>query len=291
MRNYTKKGFTLIELLVVISIIAVLMAIMMPALNKVRSLARRSICANNLKQIGTVEMLYAADFNQKLIPRFVSANDWGKGGGSNFRQEVAGVLPYSMHKLVYDYLRDGYSFSGEAFSCPSLRINRSGQTEFLNTSTSETREIVDTQNGNTIAMDLRWEEGGLTKMHSGGSSWSRPGVLLGYARIAGLCNYTNGYPEDKVDDAATGSTDRPDKLLATDMNMMWEEWTNQNTWVAHKDKDGLPAGANRLYLDGHVSWYSSGELAYDDQPLTDDSIGKYNHRGSSTFQGGIWFYW
>jgi len=291
MKKNAKSGFTLIELLVVISIIAILMAVMMPALNKARDMARRSMCASNLKQIGIVEMLYAADYNQKLVPRFVSSNDWGKGGGTNFRQQVAGVLPYSMHKLVYDHLRDGYNFSGEAFSCPSLRLNKQGTTEFLNTSTVVANEVVDTQSGTTIAMQLRWEEGGLTKMHSGGSSWSRPGVLLGYARIAGLCNYSAGYPENKVDEAATGSTDRPDKLLAVDMNMMWETWQDERTWIAHRDNKGLPSGANRLYLDGHVSWFSSATLAEDNTQLTSESIGKYNHRGNSSLQGGIWFYW
>ena len=44
------KGFTLIELLVVISIIAVLMSIMMPALNKVRSQAKKTVCLSNCRQ-------------------------------------------------------------------------------------------------------------------------------------------------------------------------------------------------------------------------------------------------
>jgi len=46
-----RKGFTLIELLVVIAIIAVLMAILMPALNRVKEQGKRVVCMSNLKQL------------------------------------------------------------------------------------------------------------------------------------------------------------------------------------------------------------------------------------------------
>ena len=61
------KGFTLIELLVVIAIIALLMAILVPALQRIRKQARAVVCQTNLKQWGTTLNLYTED-NRGCFP-------------------------------------------------------------------------------------------------------------------------------------------------------------------------------------------------------------------------------
>lgn len=71
MKKRTERGFTLIELLVVISIIAVLMSIMMPSLQRARAQAKMVLCANNLKQMGTVFQLYAND-NDQCFPEGIN---------------------------------------------------------------------------------------------------------------------------------------------------------------------------------------------------------------------------
>ena len=61
-----QKGFTLVELLVVISIIALLMAILLPALARARELGKRAACTNQIKQLGLAWVLYCDTNNEKV---------------------------------------------------------------------------------------------------------------------------------------------------------------------------------------------------------------------------------
>jgi prepilin-type N-terminal cleavage/methylation domain-containing protein/prepilin-type processing-associated H-X9-DG protein len=61
-----KRAFTLIELLVVIAVIAILLAIMMPALRKVKEQAREVACRSNLKQYGIAGRMYLGDYDEKF---------------------------------------------------------------------------------------------------------------------------------------------------------------------------------------------------------------------------------
>jgi len=65
--NGSKRGFTLIELLVVIAIIAILMGILMPALNRAREQGRRAVCQGNLKTLTLGWLMYADENDNKIV--------------------------------------------------------------------------------------------------------------------------------------------------------------------------------------------------------------------------------
>jgi prepilin-type N-terminal cleavage/methylation domain-containing protein len=65
LKNGNSEGFTLVELLVVISIIAMLLALIMPALSKAKAKAMQVICKSNMKQIGSALTVYAQEYNNK----------------------------------------------------------------------------------------------------------------------------------------------------------------------------------------------------------------------------------
>jgi len=93
-----RSGFTLIELLVVIAIIAILIALLVPAVQKVREAAARSQCQNNLKQISLAVHSYAGTYKERL-PSLSTATLTGPATPRSLHFEL---LPYIEQSAVFN---------------------------------------------------------------------------------------------------------------------------------------------------------------------------------------------
>jgi len=111
--NAMKRGFfTLIELLVVIAIIAILAAMLLPALAKAREKARSIACVNNLKTCGTLSLIYANDYDDYPPPNGTGTSIWYPWG-AHLAQVGLGTPLKSAISVNVDLF-------DKHFLCPSL---------------------------------------------------------------------------------------------------------------------------------------------------------------------------
>jgi len=119
MRQESRHGFTLVELLVVIGIIALLSAILLPAITAARESANRIKCAGNLRQLGQFFYLFAKDHKDRL-PEAQDTPASGTGA-----QE-----PTWMYTKDYFVLVDNYGANQNLFICPSSATASEGPAAF-----------------------------------------------------------------------------------------------------------------------------------------------------------------
>jgi len=153
------KGFTLIELLVVIAIIAILAAMLLPALSKARARAKSAVCMNNLKQLGISLLLYYENY-EGLIPKLIALNQF-----ANFIPKSVVYCPTEKYDSHYysaygaNYMPLSYSMSAAVnyFNLDALRKSKSSSRMWIFTDSIALKQTVHTNSliGSNITIVLQ----------------------------------------------------------------------------------------------------------------------------------------
>ncbi len=120
------RGFTLIELLVVISIIALLISLLLPALGQARATAQTTLCGTRLKQVGLAANLYASEHREQLPPGFIL---WGGATTPPPPAEFNGYPPTWGILSVWHHILQPYAAGVTVYTCAGQTLSDSQYVE------------------------------------------------------------------------------------------------------------------------------------------------------------------
>jgi prepilin-type N-terminal cleavage/methylation domain-containing protein/prepilin-type processing-associated H-X9-DG protein len=221
------RAFTLIELLVVIAIIAILAAILFPVFAQAREKARQSVCASNLKQIGTAFAMYLTDYDERLPDRRDlkmslpgGYHPWTSWPPSDPRTGWAAVV------------LEPYTKNFDIWSCPSVKSSAMGEAV-------QVRQPLNTTQNAPAARYWLWRFDRIENPIPLDNFWGKTeNQAVDDLRAAN--NPVAGMPEGIADVEMAVDPYFP-RTIPTVANEL-------------KGRSVHSGGRNRLFLDWHVKW-------------------------------------
>jgi prepilin-type N-terminal cleavage/methylation domain-containing protein len=245
-----RKGFTLVELLVVISIIAMLLAILLPSLSKARDLAKRMVCMTRQRSIGLSMLAYSQAYNGKLLTRYPdkAKTDYWKNS-----------VPYSWPQKGCIDIMKSYIGLTDVFDCPLSQY----KAYYIDPVKNPGNEHAGDWNVNML-----WLSG-----------------LGEYGKYSRYIFDDSAAPSDfsKAKSRQIILTDRNNYMIGDP----WGGWSNHSG--GHVPVRTLQEflkklkGSNRIYADGHGETVKPDRMGKNDMKPTDKVEGsRYSHNNMSS---------
>lgn len=264
--NKKQSGFTLIELLVVISIIALLLAVMMPALATAKERAKRLICSTRLHQDSIAIQAYAADYRGRY-PTPLNDAYWPANG---VILQGNKAIPAGLSLLM----TQGYINSFDFFYCPASPTNYLNKDNIFNLYQKRYLET-------GKLSDINWD------WNNGGGVW--------YSYLYWVA-WGNGMPENNplypaaqklAKTLAYGPRSRPDTVVITD-NIITRRNRPEDNYPYHKIPHEFASHVNRAQLQGGYVLYNGGNVEW---KKMEDLQRDFNRNMKLDFRHTNMYYW